>query len=67
MEHRVRAALRNRGLPLPEGSVTVNFAPASVSKEGPPLDLPLVAALLGASEVLSREAVATAVLHGAVG
>ncbi len=64
MEHRVRAALRNRGLALPDGSVTVNFAPASVTKEGPPLDLPLAAALLAATAFLRREEVAAAVFHG---
>ena len=67
MEHRLRAALRNRGLPLPEGTVTVNFAPASLAKEGPPLDLPLAAALLGAAEVVPRDRLSGCVLHGELG
>ncbi|MFO7296331.1 MAG: magnesium chelatase domain-containing protein, partial [Clostridia bacterium] len=31
---RIWAALRNSGLPLPRGAITVNLAPADLRKEG---------------------------------
>ena len=43
---RVWAALKNSGLPLPRGVVTVNMAPADVRKEGSAFDLPLAVGLL---------------------
>ena len=36
---RIRGAVQHGGCPWPEGAVTVNLAPASARKEGPPLDL----------------------------
>ena len=38
---RIRAALKNSGLPFPRGRVTVNLAPADVRKEGPAYDVPI--------------------------
>ncbi|HEY1435141.1 MAG TPA: YifB family Mg chelatase-like AAA ATPase, partial [Thermoanaerobaculia bacterium] len=43
---RVRSALKNGGFPLPDGSVTVNLAPADFRKCGAALDLPLALGLL---------------------
>lgn len=43
---RVWAALKNSGLPVPRGAVTVNMAPADVRKEGAAHDLPLAIGLL---------------------
>jgi magnesium chelatase family protein len=45
---RVWAALKNAGLPVPRGQVTVNLAPADVRKEGSAFDLPLAVGLLAA-------------------
>ena len=44
---RVRSAIRNSGFPMPEGTVTVNLAPADFRKIGASLDLPVAVALLG--------------------
>jgi magnesium chelatase family protein len=43
---RVRAAMKNCGLPYPEGRVVVNLAPAGMRKLGPIYDLPILIALL---------------------
>jgi magnesium chelatase family protein len=53
---RVRAAVRNAGLPFPTGRVVINLAPADVRKEGPAFDLPIALALLVAQGVLPQEA-----------
>src|SRR5690625_2076234 len=45
---RVKAALRNSGLPYPQQRTVVNLAPADLRKEGPALDLPIALALLQA-------------------
>jgi magnesium chelatase family protein len=43
---RVRSALKNGGFPLPDGTVTVNLAPADFRKCGAALDLPVALGLL---------------------
>ncbi len=45
---RIWSALKNSGLPLPRGGITVNMAPADVRKEGSAYDLPLAIGLLAA-------------------
>ena len=52
---RVRAALNAMGLALPPKRITVNMAPADVSKEGSHYDLPLAVGLLVAMGVLPME------------
>lgn len=47
---RIFAALKNTGLPLPRGVITINLAPADVRKEGAAFDLPLAMGLLAASD-----------------
>jgi len=49
---RVRAAIRNSGLPFPAARITVNLAPADLRKEGPMYDLPIALGLLAAQELL---------------
>lgn len=57
---RIRAALKNTGLPIPRGRITVNLAPADVRKESAAFDLPIALGLLAARgsdlkhEVLDR-------------
>lgn len=51
-KERVFAALRNAGLRLSPGRITVNFAPADRRKEGSGYDLPLALALLAAAEII---------------
>ncbi|MCZ6721170.1 MAG: YifB family Mg chelatase-like AAA ATPase [Proteobacteria bacterium] len=55
---RVRAALGSLGLSLPPKRITVNLAPADMTKEGSHFDLPIALGLLGAMEVLSEDQVA---------
>ena len=43
---RVRAALRNSGVELPNQRITVNLSPASVRKRGAALDLAIAVAIL---------------------
>ena len=49
---RVRAAIRNSGLPFPTARITVNLAPADLRKEGPIYDLPIALGLLAAQDLL---------------
>lgn len=49
---RVRAAIKNSGLPFPRTRVTVNLAPADLKKEGPSYDLPIAVGILLASHFL---------------
>ena len=46
---RVRAALKQLGLPLSPSRIVVNLAPADVRKEGPAFDLPIALGLLAAA------------------
>jgi magnesium chelatase family protein len=47
---RVRAAVKNSGLPFPAERLTVNLAPADIRKAGPAYDLPIAIGILLASE-----------------
>lgn len=49
---RVRAAIKNCGYKFPLGRITVNLAPADRKKEGSVYDLPVLLAILKASEQL---------------
>ncbi|MFC6590597.1 YifB family Mg chelatase-like AAA ATPase [Deinococcus lacus] len=53
---RVRAAIRNSGLPFPAARITVNLAPADLRKEGPLYDLPIALGVLAAQELLPAAA-----------
>ena len=55
-KERVRSAIKNSGLEFPTHRVTVNFAPASVKKEGSAFDLPVAVSLLLANGVLEADA-----------
>jgi len=61
---RVRAAVRNAGLPFPAARITVNLAPADLRKEGPLYDLPIALGLLAAQEFLPAGALAGVVSAG---
>lgn len=52
---RVRAALHALGLSLPAKRVTVNLAPADISKEGSHYDLPIALGLLAAMDILPQD------------
>ena len=49
---RVRGALYAAGLALPSKRITVNLAPADLTKEGSHFDLPIALGLLAAMDVL---------------
>ncbi|HEY8515244.1 MAG TPA: YifB family Mg chelatase-like AAA ATPase [Candidatus Binatia bacterium] len=61
---RVRAALRNCGLQVPERKVTINLAPAHLRKEGAAFDLAIALALLAAAEQLPQERLTGVVAAG---
>ena len=50
---RVRAAIKNAGLPFPASRIVINLAPADVRKEGPAFDLPIAVALLAAQGIIN--------------
>lgn len=63
-KERVRAALHALGLSLPPKRLTVNMAPADLSKEGSHFDLPIALGVLGAMDVLPKEELAEYVVLG---
>lgn len=52
---RVRSALKNSGLTLPQRKIIINLAPADLKKEGPAFDLPIAVSLLSASGQIDRD------------
>lgn len=54
-KERVKSAVKNSGLDFPNRSITVNFAPAYVKKEGSYLDLPTAISVLCAGGVLQAK------------
>ncbi len=52
---RVRAAIKNTGLPFPRTRLTVNLAPADIRKAGPAFDLPIAVGILLAGEMIFGE------------
>ncbi|MEA3249331.1 MAG: YifB family Mg chelatase-like AAA ATPase [Patescibacteria group bacterium] len=48
-KERVRAAIKNSGLPFPRARITVNLAPAHIRKEGPGHDLAMALAIVAAT------------------
>ena len=51
-KNRVRSAIKNSGFSFPQSRVTINLSPADIRKEGPIYDLPILIAILKASEQL---------------
>jgi len=47
---RVRSAIKNSGLRMHDGRITVNLAPADVRKAGPAYDLPMAIGVLAATD-----------------
>ncbi|MCB1538265.1 MAG: YifB family Mg chelatase-like AAA ATPase [Rhodospirillales bacterium] len=64
---RVRGALHAMGLSLPPKRITVNLAPADVTKEGSHYDLPIALGLLCAMGILPKEELAGACVLGELG
>src|SRR5206468_3384920 len=53
---RVRSAIKNSGLMLPQKRITLNLAPADLRKDGTGYDLGMAIAVLVASQQLETEA-----------
>ncbi len=51
-KQRILSAFKNSNLPLPQGVITVNLAPADVKKEGAFLDLAIALGVLGVSKIV---------------
>lgn len=49
---RIRAAIKNSGIRLPERTITVNLAPASLKKEHILFDVPIAVAILQAAKLI---------------
>jgi len=49
---RVRAAIKNTGLMVPQRKIVINLAPADLRKEGSSFDLPIAIGILAAAEQL---------------
>ncbi len=54
-QERIRSAFMNSELKMPGKRIIVNLAPADLKKEGSALDLPIAAAILGATEQVAQE------------
>lgn len=61
---RVRGALHALGLSLPPKRLTVNLAPADVTKEGSHYDLPIALGLLAAMDVIPKDEIRDTVVLG---
>ncbi len=66
-KERVRAALEALGLSLPSSRITVNLAPADVTKEGSYFDLPIALSLLCAMNILPSEELCHYTVMGELG
>ena len=61
---RVRAAIRNSGLPFPGRKITINLAPADVKKDGALLDLPIALSLLCAEGIVPADSLGKFLVGG---
>src|SRR5690606_19439891 len=61
---RVRAALKQLGIPLPPSRIVVNLAPADLRKEGPTFDLPIAIGLLAAARHVPQGALQGLLAYG---
>ncbi|MCR4585243.1 MAG: YifB family Mg chelatase-like AAA ATPase [Lachnospiraceae bacterium] len=66
-EKRVRSALKNSGISLPPKHITINIAPADISKTGTAYDLPIAVAMLSASGMIPEEYTGNALIVGELG
>lgn len=64
---RVRIALKNIGMHVPNLRITVNLSPALVRKEGTAFDLPIAIGVLVASEQMETDKLGETLLLGEVG
>ena len=55
-KERIKSAIKNSGLTLPQKKIIINLAPANMKKEGISLDLPICMAILAASGQIAPNA-----------
>jgi magnesium chelatase family protein len=63
-KERIRAAIASMGLALPARRITVNLAPADLSKEGSHLDLPIAIGILIEMGIIKQEDIDNYVVMG---
>ncbi len=63
-KERIKSAIKNSGLLLPQKKIVINLAPAHTKKEGISLDLPICMAILAASGQISDDACRDYVMLG---
>lgn len=64
---RVRAAIQNSGLKMPDRRITVNLSPASVRKQGSSFDLAIAVSVLAAAGALNATSISSWVHLGELG
>ena len=64
---RIKAALANNGLKMPQMEITVNLSPADIKKEGSGYDLPLAVGMLAASGQVNGEQLGKYMMVGELG
>lgn len=63
-KERVRAALHALGISLPPKRLTINLAPADITKEGSHYDLPIAIGVLAAMDILPKEELENSLVLG---
>lgn len=66
-KERVRIALKNIGMQIPNLRLTVNLSPAQIRKEGTAFDLPIAVGVLVATEIIKEEDLEETLLLGELG
>jgi magnesium chelatase family protein len=64
---RVRSAIKNSGLRMHDGRITVNLAPADLRKAGPAYDLPMAIGVLAATDQVPSDDLDKALFVGELG
>lgn len=63
-KERIKSAIKNSGLALPQKKIVINLAPAHTKKEGISLDLPICMAILAASGQIAEDACQGCIMMG---
>src|SRR5512136_1943037 len=64
---RIRSAIKNSGLHMHGGRITVNLAPADLRKAGPSYDLPIAVGILAATDQIPADDLDKALFVGELG
>ena len=66
-EERVKTALKNTDIPLPEKRITINLSPADIRKDGSRYDLAIACVILAATGVIPSETLPDVMVLGELG